>query len=376
MLKEDRIAVSLDFQTFETDNRVIRTSTWLRDEFDKVFVLAIHREGLPFIQKYGKFVALRFHVIQNTLVPIRTFFNLVSYLINSYLFIKKRRVELIIANDAIMLPIAWLLKFSCPNSCDIVYDAHEFHPSRPGKGWKLRLRNLIVPRLEKIFIRSAKACVTVGVKLSQEYERIYPGLKFHVVYNIPYYKSITPVNLRKLLPIPSDARLFMTHGWVRYGRGIEIAIEYFKVNECDHFVVMGRGEKLVEIVKECSKKYKNIHYLPYCKPQKVLNFVHGCDFGISFIKNDKISYKFSMPNKFFEYMHCEKPIIVCGEGEQTEIVDSMGNGISTKRYDIQSFSSAIKNLKKLESYKYSCVEAKREFDQDENKSNWLSAVRK
>ena len=89
------------------------------------------------------------------------------------------------------------------------------------------------------------------------------------------------------------------------GRGIENLIDNIKKNVVEdyNFVFMGYGP-LEELLKKTSKEIKNIIYVPPVDPSELPIYTSSANFGIALIEDKCLSYRYCLPNKFFEYAMC------------------------------------------------------------------------
>jgi glycosyltransferase involved in cell wall biosynthesis len=82
---------------------------------------------------------------------------------------------------------------------------------------------------------------------------------------------------------------------------------------------MGFGP-LELLVMEYSDRFSNIHFQPAVKPSEVLHFTSSADIGLSVIENCCLSYYFSLPNKYFEYIMAEIPLVVSNFPDMANLV--------------------------------------------------------
>ena len=51
------------------------------------------------------------------------------------------------------------------------------------------------------------------------------------------------------------------------------------------------------------------------------DYTKGADFGINLLENINLSKKFASPNKLFEYIHCNIPIICSNTYENKRVIE-------------------------------------------------------
>jgi glycosyltransferase involved in cell wall biosynthesis len=82
-----------------------------------------------------------------------------------------------------------------------------------------------------------------------------------------------------------------------------------KEDKSKHIVFMGFGT-MEERVKESSEKYANIHFQPVVAQDEIIKYTSSADIGLCYILKDfSLSYRYSLPNKFNEYMHSGIPLL-------------------------------------------------------------------
>ena len=65
-----------------------------------------------------------------------------------------------------------------------------------------------------------------------------------------------------------------------------------------------------KIIDDAVRKNGNIHYQPSVSRDLIVSYSSGADVGIFAVENIPLSYRFSLPNKFFEWAHAGLPVLV------------------------------------------------------------------
>ena len=178
--------------------------------------------------------------------------------------------------------------------------------------------------LESLLIRYIDAIVVVSDSIAKWYQMKYKIRKVYVVRNFPYRLISEALNspvLRSKYNIVDGEIIYIYHGAVGNGRGIEIILNAFaKCDNRKHIIMMGYGE-LESLINEYTNKYDNIHFHAAVKPQEVINYLSDADVGLSLIENTCESYYYSLPNKMFEYLASGLPVITSDFPEMSKIID-------------------------------------------------------
>lgn len=114
------------------------------------------------------------------------------------------------------------------------------------------------------------------------------------------------------------------------------------------FVLVGDGTnkpKLLERIKQ--EQINNVHILPSINKLEIPNFLHSCD-GLYIGWHKLPIYRFGIcPNKLFDYMLAEKPIIHSVTAGN-DLVEEANCGISVEAENIDQIAWAIYNLSQLD----------------------------
>lgn len=253
------------------------------------------------------------------IIRIRTFFdrmksNLILKLISSIVFnfkvflsFRKHRLSYINCHSLWVLPLCVFIKKA--TGAKLIYDAHELETERAGlKGFKQKAAKI----LEKKLIHHADSIIVVGDLIAQWYKEQYNRTDVYTIRNVPLLEKVTTIKsnlLRQNFKISNDDLVFIYQGIINTGRGIEIMLDAFKkIEKTKHLVVMGYGP-LQDLVIQESKVHSNIHFMPAVKSQEIPLFTSGADVGIFMVENVGLSYYWCLPNKLFEYLYCDLPVI-------------------------------------------------------------------
>lgn len=232
----------------------------------------------------------------------------------------KFKPKIVHCHDLNTLPIGVLFKILCKSI--IIYDAHELETERHGVKWIRKILNKIMERLLILF---ADHVITVSKSIAEDYARRYNIALPVIVRNIPNDMTIKNNKgniLREKININNKSTIiFIYQGGMTTGRGIEKLLYVFKKidDTSKHIVFMGNGPLAVDI-KEASVIYNNIHYIPAVSPSDVLYYTKGADVGVYLMDDVCLNHRYSLPNKLFEYIKAELPVIINNLPEQKMIV--------------------------------------------------------
>jgi glycosyltransferase involved in cell wall biosynthesis len=227
-------------------------------------------------------------------------------------------ITVINCHSLLILPIGVILKIIKPKTI-LIYDAHELETHRTGMSNFFVFVSIL---LEKILIKWVDKTIVVSPSIQEFYKNKYPFKNVYLLRNIPQkiMSSFRNQVFNKKFSIELDDIIFIYQGILNYGRGVEFLCQTFQnVSKKKHIVFMGYGP-LEAYVKSYSTNNINIHFMPAVKPSEIAHYTSGADIGICLIENVSLSYYFSLPNKFFEYIHSGLPVISSNFPDMKELV--------------------------------------------------------
>lgn len=270
--------------------------------------------------------------------------------------LNKGNYDVISAYDISALLISWISNFgkSASNKSLLIYDSHEFEYGR--NTTRAKWISWLVVKIERFLIKKVVQSIMVNETIAKEVQKLH---------NLP----VTPIVSRNIAPYtiidrkkclskrkyflykaskPEDTRILMYHGDVVSGRGIEMILEALcKLNNV-LFVVLGNGkQEYLEILNQKIEKLqiKDKVLFHVAVPIKNLwEYVGAADIGLVNIENVSLSYYYSLPNKLFENIQAEVPVIGSNFPEIEKIVDEYGVGITCDTTSIYEIVQAINKL--------------------------------
>lgn len=250
-----------------------------------------------------------------------------------------RKPALMISNDLDTLPANFLA--SRIRGVPLIYDSHELFTQVPEliqrktvqSIWKW-IEHRLVPKLQH--------AVTVNYSIATIYRRLY-GTRFKVVRNVP----------EKLDYIPgikdTDARqIIIYQGSLNVGRGLELMIDAMHHIQDALFIVVGTGDIEDELKQQVvrNKLSDRVEFRGRLLPDDLRELTLKADLGISLEEDMGLNYRYSLPNKIFDYIQCRVPVLCSALPEMSRIVDSYGVGISSMERDPERLAGKIRYMLK------------------------------
>jgi glycosyltransferase involved in cell wall biosynthesis len=264
---------------------------------------------------------------------IRLFFHL---LFNSY--------DILVANDLeTLLPVFLMSRLK---KKPIVYDSHEYfcemitviHKPLVRKIW-LAVERFCFPKLKHV--------ITVSPSIAKAYQKQY-GVDVQVVRNIPSKEKPAVTQTRKSLGLPEDKTIVILQGnHIARDRGAEELLESMPFTSKEAFLlIVGSGE-VIETLKQKTQTLhleNRVRFVDRVPPETLFNYTCLADIGISFDKNVSKDHYFSLPNKIFEYIQAETPLLISNLPERSYIVSTCRVGLIVEELTPQSIAEAINLL--------------------------------
>lgn len=289
---------------------------------------------------------------------IKLFFNkgpffYAEYNLRLFFLLLFSKTNLLISNDLDSLPANYLVykikTVIFRKKINLVYDSHEFFTEVPELNGRLAKKAWLL--IEKTILPRLKYAYTVCQSIADEYEKRY-GLKMFVVRNIPLCndrKVYEPKHFDLLTNEHAEKKIILYQGALNIGRGIELTIEAMKYIENTVFLIVGDGDIALELKKlveneNLNKKVRFIGKIPF---QDLAAYTQIADIGIILLDSSlSLNYHFALPNRIFDYIQAELPIIASDLPEISKIVSKDDVGILVSNMVPENLAKEINDLLK------------------------------
>ena len=242
------------------------------------------------------------------------------------------RVQLIVANDLDTLPACFLA--ARLKGAKLVYDTHEFYTEVPELVGRPFVRRVWLGFERWIFPR-LRTVITVNDSIARAYEARYPRLrtpdgKVAVVRNIPVPRDLGPMPTRAELGLPEEAFILVLQGsGINVDRGGEEAVLAMRDLPGCLLLLIGGGDAwpvLEELVRihGLQDRVRLIGRLPYVD---MMRHTRCADLGLTLDKDSNLNYRYSLPNKLFDYLHAGIPVLATDLPEVAAIVRRFDAGV-------------------------------------------------
>jgi len=344
------------------ESRIFKEALFISslNKFDRIILFGVGNDNLNNNEQYSDNIFIKriklFNFKKRSIQYLYYYFYIFIYLIT-------KRPKQVNIHTLEFLPLSIICKIF---SLKVIYDTHELETEKNNLHG---IRKSISKVIEKIFIKFTDKVIVVGDAIANDYKILYPLMeKPSVILNCPNYVNIEKKDLfREKFKISSSKIIFLYQGDFGIGRNIEKIINVFsKMDEDKVLVFMGDGP-LEYMVKEASEKYDNIYIQKAVSPNVLLEYTSSADIGLSMIENTSKSYNYCMPNKMFEYMMAELPIIVTNLFEMSNFIRKNNIGYVLNDDSIEGIIKIINNIdkNKLEVFAENLKIAKSKYNWEE-----------
>jgi glycosyltransferase involved in cell wall biosynthesis len=323
------------------ESRIFKEARFISslNKFDKIILFGVGDDNLKNNEQYNDNIFIKriklFNIKKRSIQYLYYYLYIFIYLIT-------KRPKQVNIHTLEFLPLSIICKFF---SLKVIYDTHELETEKNNLHG---IRKSISKVIERIFIKFTDKVIVVGDAIAYDYKALYPFMeKPSVILNCPNYVNIEKKDLfREKFKISSSKIIFLYQGDFGIGRNIEKLINVFsKMDNDKALVFMGDGP-LEYMVKESSERYDNIYFQQAVSPSVLLEYTSSADVGLSMIENTSKSYNYCMPNKMFEYMMAELPIIVTNLFEMSNFINNNNIGYILKNDSIEEIMEIINRIDK------------------------------
>ncbi|MBI3134612.1 MAG: glycosyltransferase [Bacteroidetes bacterium] len=266
------------------------------------------------------------------------------YNLRLFIYLLFHKADLLVSNDLdTLLANHWARKFK--RRCRLIYDSHEYFIGVPELLEKPRVQNFW-RRIEKKCLPKVDKMYTVNESIAGLYHREY-GIPIAVVRNISDAPAGFQKKTRAELGLPSDKRIVIFQGaGINVQRGAEELMEAIQQVENTILIFVGSGDVIDQLKATVKRNNWEQRILFFGKKPylELLNYTAVSDVGVSLDKDTNINYRYSLPNKIFDYIHCGIPLLVSDLPEIRKIVDHYDVGLVTPSHKPTDIAACLNRL--------------------------------
>ena len=270
--------------------------------------------------------------------------------------------------------------YSKRNPVIVIYevaDLRENFIKHPGKKITKKIIDFAICQFERKVFNCVSLLVVTSIKFyTEHYAKFFPQERVLEMPNMPE-QNIFSSYKRKTR---SDEFVVAFIGGIRYINQMKLLIDATKnINVKVFFAGAGDGNKnQLELEQYCKDKnwVKISGKFDYKKD--IVHLYEAADCIYSVYDADNPNVRIALPNKLYEAIICELPIIVAQNTYLSELVEKAGVGISVSHNNPSELTNAILRLKNdhtlYERIVANCIKLKPELDLEKYNSKLLNKI--
>ena len=306
--------------------------------------------------------------------PLERIFSTMKFMKYAVKSLKKIKPDIIYTTNIDLLFISYIYSCRCEFKVETIYEIADIHYLLIDKN-RNKIENL------------------VGTSLKHIEKKLCKKIKYLVVTSDEYYNKYFSafVNEDKKIFVPNipDISKFERYkqkeggkftigfiGAIRFEEQLKMLIDL--AEKLDFNVILAGLDVKGEITSYCVNK-KFVKMTGKYNYNRDIATLYGlCDCIFSVYDSDLNNVKMALPNKLYEAIYCELPIIVAKNTYLSRIVDNLGVGISVDCKDINSLKKALLDLSNDKTFyskiKENCKIAKNDIITDRYNANLLNLI--
>ena len=267
-----------------------------------------------------------------------------EYNFRLFMFLLFAKFDVLLANDLDSLTANFII--SKIKNRPLVYDSHEYFTEVPELINRPKVQR-VWQWLEQKMVPKIKYTYTVCNSIAKVYNEKY-DTDFKVVRNIPIAIKTS------IIKYENSTKIILYQGAVNIGRGLEQAILSMKFIDNTKLIIAGDGDiKLqLESLVEKENLQNRVEFTGRLPIEELAKLTPQADLGLSIEEDLGLNYRFALPNKLFDYIQAQVPVLVTNLPEMATIVNHYQVGEITSTLEperlAEKINEALFNIEKRE----------------------------
>lgn len=274
-------------------------------------------------------------------------------------YLTLHRADLLVSNDLDTL-LANFLASKLKRTCRLVYDTHEYFTEVPELQGRFIVKTLW-EQIEKWIFPKLDTIYTVNQTIAAIYREKYLK-KVLVVRNVSPKWRPEKRKTREELGLPTDKFILILQGaGINVDRGAEEAVEAVRELRNVLLLILGDGDSvpLLKSYVASNCLSDKVMFLPKMPYLEMMQYTACADVGLTLDKPSNLNYRFSLPNKLFDYLNAGIPVICTDLPEVAKIVQTYNVGVILNDFSITALQNQIRLLQhdqeKTKRFKSNCA---------------------
>lgn len=370
MFTTKKIALVSVINDLVTDNRVNRTcQTLIESGYQVVLIGRKLPTSMPLPN--WPFKAIRMHLLFTTGPLFYFFFN-----VRLFFLLLFKKADLLYANDLDTLLPNYLV--SKLKNLPLIYDSHELFCEVPElinapfkRNVWLGLEGWIVPKL--------KHCITVNESIASIFNTKYKT-PFTAVKNISGLMPGFKPRSRAELGLPADKKILLMQGaGINIDRGAEDLLDAMPLTEGMLLLIIGSGDvwPILEQKVKSQQLQNKVWLIKKLPKAELMHYTFNADLGLSIDKDTNMNYRYSLPNKLYDYIHAGVPVMATRLPEIERILNAYGIGDFIDNHQPETISNKLTQMLQQQrqmAYRSNMAKAQHDLSWDVEKQKLLDII--
>ncbi len=336
-MKKALVSVTNDLSA---DQRVHRTALTLSGMGYKVVVVGRRLSCSPPLYDRS------YHTHRMRLLFSKGAFFYAEYNLRLFFYLLFHPATLLIANDLdTLLPNFLASKIK---SVPLVYDSHEYFTGVPELSDRKAIRT-VWKLIEKFIFPRLKYVCTVNESIAAIYKKEY-HTEVKAIRNVPLLQETaikSAVETRKSLGLPENKNILILQGaGININRGAEEAVKAMQYLDNAVLVIAGKGDVMGALKKLTGelKLEDRIIFTGLLPFEELRKYTMSADIGLTLDKDTNINYRYSLPNKLFDYIHAGIAVLAYPLAEVKKIITAHRVGAFIENHDPRHIAEKIREM--------------------------------
>ena len=192
-------------------------------------------------------------------------------------------------------------------------------------------------------------------------------IQFNVVRNIGDFSTVDQLKSRAELGIPENKKMILIQGaGINIDRGAEEVVEAMQYLTQIVLYIIGSGDVIGQLKQMCIEKQlqDKVVFIDKIPADVLVHYTACADLGLTLDKDTNLNYRYSLPNKVFDFINAGIPILSSRLPELEVLINKYQIGDFIDNHQPKHIATKINEL--LSSLDYSVFKRNTQLAKKEN----------
>ena len=251
------------------------------------------------------------------------------------------RADCLLSNDLDTLLPSFLI--SKIKRTKLIYDSHEYFTEVPELVSRPKVQK-VWRTIEEFVLPKMKEMITVNESIANLFREKY-GIKVHVIRNIPMRKMLPEPASRETLNLPDDKHILILQGsGINIHRGSEELVDAMQYLDNCMLLIIGGGDVLPILKQKVAENHwdDRVRFFPRMPYKDMMAITRLAELGFTLDKPNNLNYLFSLPNKLFDYIQANVPVVASHLPEIERIIRDYNIGTFIDEHNPEHIAEKIR----------------------------------